>query len=120
MPSWIIDHKTGELVEKDEYHYKKYEEKAHLQMTKGNELVTMNFISDSMPETRHMADGKYYSSKKAFRDATKAAGCIEIGNETKYLKKKREPIKLDKRKRREDIKKAINDLKYGNAPRMPQ
>jgi hypothetical protein len=119
MPSWIVDPQTGELVDKEEYYFKKYSEKAHLQMMNGNTPVTMNFISDSMEPTRHMADGKYYTSKAAFRAATKAAGCIEIGNETKHLLKKRPQIKLDKRKRREDIKKAINDLKYGNVPKHP-
>jgi hypothetical protein len=119
MASYIVDPKTGELVEKDVYYQNKYLEQAHLRMTKGNEYVTMNFISDTMEPTRNMANGKYYTSKAAFRAATKAAGCIEIGNETKYLTKKRKAVKLDKKQRRDDIKKAINDLKYGNAPRGP-
>ena len=38
-------------------------------------------ISDIMPETRHMANGKTYTSKSEYRKATKAAGCIEVGNE---------------------------------------
>lgn len=120
MPSWIIDKETGELVDKEEYYAKKYLEKAHLQMMNGNTPVTMNFISDTMEPTRHMANGKYYTSKAAFRAATKAAGCVEIGNETKYLTKKRQPIKLDRKKRREDIRKAIHDVKNGNAPRIDQ
>lgn len=118
MPSWIVDPKTGELIPKDEYYFRKYIESEHLQMTNGNQKVQLNFISDTMDATRHMADGKYYTSKKAFRDATKRAGCIEIGNETKYLEKPREYKKLDRRKRRDDIRKAINDLKYGNVPRI--
>jgi hypothetical protein len=68
-------------------------------------------ISDTMPETRHMADGQYYSSKAKFREITKAHGCVEVGNETKYLTKPRERIKLDGRKRRDDIKKAIHQLR---------
>lgn len=120
MPSWIVDKDTGELVDKETYYERKYLKQAHLQMTNGNEVVTMNFISDSMEPTRHMANGKYYTSKAAFRAATKAAGCIEIGNETKYFTKKREPVKLDRKQRRDDIKKAINELKYGDAPRHPR
>ena len=68
-------------------------------------------ISDTMPELRHMADGQYYSSKAKFREVTKAHGCIEVGTETSYLNKPRERIKLDKRKRVDDIKKAIHQLK---------
>lgn len=68
-------------------------------------------ISDTMPETRHMADGKYYTSKAAFRAATRAAGCVEVGNETSALLKPREAIKLDPAKRRDDIRRTIYELR---------
>ena len=88
-------YRNGELVEKD---------KAPLR--EGGYV-----ISDEMTETRHMADGRYYTSKKKFRQATRAAGCIEVGNETATMLKSREPIKLDPRKRREDIHRAIYELR---------
>lgn len=68
-------------------------------------------ISDEMEPTRHMADGNYYTSKKKFREATRAAGCVEVGNETSTLLKKREPVRLDPRERREAIRHAIHELK---------
>lgn len=68
-------------------------------------------ISDTMDATRHMATNKHYTSKSEFRKATKAAGCIEYGNETATLLKPRTPVKLDPGKRREDIKRAIYDLR---------
>lgn len=119
MPSYVVHPKTGELVPKEDYYLEKYYASEHLHMTQGNIKVQIYYNSDQMEPTRHMADGKYYTSKKKFRDATRAAGCIEIGNETKYLTAPRKPIKLDRRKRRESIKKAINDIKYGNVPRTP-
>lgn len=70
-------------------------------------------ISDTMQSTRHMADGRYYSSKAAFRAATKAAGCIEVGNETSTLLKPRKPAKLDRAKRRDDIRRTISELRNG-------
>jgi hypothetical protein len=39
---------------------------------------SVHIISDEMPETRHMADGAYYTSKKKFRQATRASGCMII------------------------------------------
>ena len=117
MASYVVHPKTGELISKEDYYLEKYSKIAHLQMMDGNQPVTMNFISDQMDSTRHMADGKYYTSKVAFRKATKAAGCIEIGNETKYLTKPRKPIELNKRERLDSIKKAIYDLKNGNVKR---
>lgn len=68
-------------------------------------------ISDEMPETRHMADGKHYTSKAKFRQATRAAGCVEVGTETSTLLKPRPQIRLDEGKRRDDIRKAIYDLR---------
>ena len=73
-----------------------------------------NVISDHMPETRHMADGKYYDSKSKFRQVTKAHGCIEVGNDSSIVNPKpRAPIQLDRRQRREDIQRSIYELKNG-------
>lgn len=58
-----------------------------------------------------MASGKMISSKKKFRDETRAYGCIEVGNDVKVQPRK--PIKLDKRQRRQDIGKAIHELRNG-------
>jgi len=69
-----------------------------------------NIISDSMAETRHMADGKYYSSKAKFREITKAHGCIEVGDDSS-LGKPRKPKMLDRSKRVSDIKNSIEKLK---------
>lgn len=68
-------------------------------------------ISDTMDPTRHMADGKTYDSKVKFRQATRAAGCIEVGSETATLLKPRQPIQLDQGKRRDDVKRAIYELR---------
>lgn len=67
-------------------------------------------ISDSMPAMKHMATGETIDSKAKFRQATKAAGCIELGNEPI---RNRAPIKLDSGKRREAIRKTIYDLRNG-------
>jgi len=68
-------------------------------------------ISDIMPALQHMADGKMYDSKAKFRAATKAAGCLEYGNETGTLLKPRAPIQLDCRQRREDIKRSLYEAR---------
>ena len=71
---------------------------------------SFQYISDQMSETRHMADGKIYTSKKAFRDATRAANCVEIGD---HKFKPRERIKMSKQERGQHIKEAIDQLKAG-------
>ncbi len=79
----------------------------------GNQIVEFRFNSDTMEPTRHMVNGKYYTSKKKFRNETKAYGCIEVGDQTQHLTKKREPKKLGRRERREDIKRALWEVRNG-------
>lgn len=67
-------------------------------------------IGDCMPETKHMADGQYYTSKAKFRKATRAAGCIEVGNDPAILRPKK-VIVPDRQERRNDIRQAIQQLK---------
>jgi hypothetical protein len=74
-------------------------------------------ISDTMEPTRHMADGRMYTSKRKFRQATKDAGCVELGNEAPIMKR---PVPLDRQKRREDIKRAKWMLENGMAPTIKQ
>ena len=67
-------------------------------------------ISDTMAPTKHMGTGETIDSKAKFRQATRASGCVEIGNEPI---KGRAPIKLSSEQRRNDIRKAIYDLRNG-------
>lgn len=69
-----------------------------------------NIISDTMDPLKHMGTGEVLDSKAKYRQATKASGCVEIGNESI---KPRVPIKLDSGKRREDIQKTIYHLRNG-------
>lgn len=87
-------------------------------MMRGNEPVTINYISDHMEPLRHMAldhTAPPIDSKSKFRRITREKGCIEIGNETATLLKPRKRIPLDRRQRREDMRKAANQLKNNNS-----
>jgi hypothetical protein len=79
-------------------------------------LLTSNaaphVISDIMPETRHMATNRYFTSKAAFRAETKAAGYIEVGNDP-AITRPRKPVPLSREKRRDDIRRTIYDLRNG-------
>ncbi len=70
----------------------------------------VHVIRDEMDPTRHMADGKYYTSKSEFRKATKAAGCVEAGNEVATLLKPRKPKPMSREQRRNDIRRALRQL----------
>lgn len=115
MPSFIYDSKLEKMVPAEDFYYEKCLQKAHLHMTDGNKKIEIYYNSDNMEPTRHMSNGKYYTSKKKFRDETKARGCIEIGNDTKPLLESRKPKIPDRRQRRDDIKRAIWELKNGRS-----
>ena len=65
-------------------------------------------ISDTMEPTKHHATGRMISSKREFSKETRAAGCIELGNEPI---RPRAPVKLERAARREAIREAIYRLK---------
>lgn len=64
--------------------------------------------SDTMAPTKHMGTGRIIDSKSKFRADTRASGCIEIGNE---MPKARQPIQLDRRDRREAIKRSFYEAR---------
>ena len=70
----------------------------------------LRYISDHMDPLQHPVSGKTYDSKSEFRRATKAAGCIEVGDQKDYGIRREKP-KLDKRERVEHIKRSIQELK---------
>ena len=67
-------------------------------------------ISDNMQPLKHHGTGRIIDSKSAFRNDTKASGCIEIGTE---VPKQRQPISLDRGQRREAIRRSIYELRNG-------
>ncbi len=84
---------------------------SHLAEPKGSD-PRFYVISDEMPLLRHMGDGKMYSSKAKFRQATKAVGCVEIGNDP-AIARPRKPIPLSRERRRDDIRRTIYELRNG-------
>lgn len=74
-----------------------------------------NVISDIMSETRHMATGKFHTSKSAFRQDTKASGCLEVGNDP-AISRPRKPVVMDRAQRRDDIRRSIYELRNGRHP----
>jgi hypothetical protein len=73
-------------------------------------------ISDTMEPLKHMATGRWHTSKAAFRADTKASGCFEVGNDSSYMDPKprtfsRKPD--DRRALREAIRKAFYEVRNG-------
>ena len=71
-------------------------------------------ISDSLGEpVKHLATGVYSDSKSFHNRKNKELGLLALGNEQKAHLSQPKPAKLDKRQRRNDIGKAVQQLKNG-------
>lgn len=76
-------------------------------------IVAAPMVMSDMQPYRSMIDGRMITSRSQHRDHLKAHGCIEVGNETKYLKPK-EKIDLtpeSKAARKQKIIEQVNHLK---------
>lgn len=79
---------------------------------------TVHVISDTMDLTRHMADGRYYDSKSQYRKVTRANNCVEVGNDTAALLKPRQTRMPDAGRRRDDIRRAMWEVRNGHGVRI--
>lgn len=67
-------------------------------------------IRDGMDDLRHPVTGEMFDSKSKFRQTTKAAGCIELGND-RFTPSR--PTEADVRN---DVHKAVQMLHQGYRP----
>ena len=70
-------------------------------------------ISDTM-EPVEQVDGRFYTSKRAFRAVGRANGLIEVGNERPKPRVKLSQTRAAAEGRRSSIKKAIEQVRAGN------
>ena len=75
-------------------------------------------ISDTMDPVEQV-DGKFYTSKSAFRAVGRANGLIEVGNEKFAPKQRASTEKGTKEKRRKTIHSAIQKFKAGVRSHSP-
>lgn len=71
-------------------------------------------MTDTMPETQSMLDGKFYTSKSQLRQTYKQAGVIEVGNDAARFRV--EKPKPDRKTIREAVRKAASEYKMGRRP----
>jgi hypothetical protein len=80
-----------------------------------SDLPMPGVISDIMPPTEQV-DGKFYTSKSAFRRVGRANGLIEIGTEKLVPKQKSTNTPIVQEQRRTAVRKAIAQYKSGVRP----
>lgn len=102
MPREFFDRATGQWVDEEEYAFRRA---MNSQLVARSDLPGPMIISDTMEPVQSQLDGKFYDSKAALRSTYKAAGVVEVGNDSSVLNPK--PFKRPKPKR-EDIKASVN------------
>jgi len=78
-----------------------------------SDLPRPNVISDIMEPTEQV-DGRFYTSKAAFRATGRALGLTEVGNEKVKPKQRASAGREEKTRRRETLKIALEKYKAGH------
>lgn len=73
---WIFSDRRGRCIPADEYWAEKAAE------PKRSSLGAPHVVSDHMPAVQSMVDGKMYDSKSRLRAGYRAAGVVEVGNDS--------------------------------------
>ncbi len=80
--------------------------------------LPLPFVISDIMEPTEQVDGRFYTSKAAFRAVGRALGLTEVGNE-KPKPRTRTTNKADVEKRRQSIHKAVQQYKAGVRTRSP-
>jgi hypothetical protein len=86
-----------------------------------SELGFPMVISDEMDPVEQV-DGKFYTSKRKFREVGRAHGLTEVGNDPARFRKKWRSTDLRETKvaRRRALEKAVAEYKQGRRPKRTQ
>jgi hypothetical protein len=76
-------------------------------------LPMPHVISDEMPPTEQV-DGRYYTSKAAFRAVGRANGLTEVGNEKPKPKRRATESRATQEARRNSLKQAVAMYRAGH------
>lgn len=80
-----------------------------------SDLPVPYVVSDHMEPVQHPCTGEFFTSKRMFREVTKAHGCIEVGNDPARLRPRPKP-KPDRKAIRKSIQKAFEMHASGVRP----
>lgn len=92
----------------------KRDQSNYFEPSKGPAIISDD-IGAGVNGLRHMATGRYHDSKSKFRADTRAAGCVETGNEVARVYDDRPTMRQMREERIHDIKRAMGD--YGSNTR---
>jgi hypothetical protein len=98
------------VIELEEIGPNRWRVKKVSQKNARSDLPLPYVISDNMEPTEQV-DGKFYTSKRAFRATGRALGLVEVGNEKLKSKPKNAGSRAAGEARRASIKRAVEKIK---------
>ena len=99
------------MIELEEVGPNRWRVKRPVKENRRAENMSLPFvISDNMEPTEQV-DGKFYTSKRAFRATGRALGLVEVGNEKLKPKPKNAGSRAAGEARRASIKKAVEKIR---------
>lgn len=79
-----------------------------------SDLAAPLIATDTMQPVQSMLDGKFYDSKSALRATYKAAGVVEVGNDSSVTNPKRKvPSKPDRKAIKDSVDRAFSRAGLG-------
>jgi hypothetical protein len=107
-------------VELEEFEPGRWRVKRHRHEKQRSKNMPLPFVISDTMEPTEQVDGKFYTSKRAFRAVGRANGLVEVGTEKLTRKRVRtSSTRAAAESRRTSIKKALEQFKAG-AVRTPR
>ena len=105
-----MNESVDRMIELEQVGPNRWRVKKASQKNARSDLPLPYVISDTMDAVEQI-DGKFYTSKRAFRAVGKAAGLVEVGNEKLKPKPKNAASRAAGEARRASIKKAVEKIR---------
>ncbi len=101
-------------VELEEFEPGRWRVKRHRHEKQRSENMPLPFVISDTMEPVEQVDGKFYTSKRAFRAVGRANGLVEVGNERPKPRVRLSQTRAASESRRASIKKAVEQVRAGN------
>jgi hypothetical protein len=103
-------------VELEEFEPGRWRVKRVRHLKRRAENLPLPYVISDIMEPTEQVDGKFYTSKRAFRAVGRSLGLTEVGNEKFKPKQRSTDLRETKISRRESLKVAIEKYKAGHRP----
>ena len=107
------------MIELEEFEPGRWRVRRERHLKQRSETVPLPYVISDTMDPVEQVDGKFYTSKSAFRAVGRANGLVEVGNEKMKPKTRTSTTREAKDARRKAIHVAVQKFKAGVRTRSP-